>query len=256
MQNGGFLFLLSEYRSSIFFIMKIKIFALTILILSSNTLAQFNKTFGVSVNAVYNTSAKIYLSPNSSDIILRNNSFLIENFINPSIDFRYRLSESILIGINTEYMTTSSVGPNLTVFFGNSTVTIDVEDGFRLIPLELSAYYLLPFSTEQFKFLMGGGMGFYIGSHIRKFGDVEVSNAERKAAYGIHVSISMDYLIKDFISVRGEMKFRDPQFTVKSKYNKKEVNYNGSVIRLAQDSFDSKINVDGVTFILGLAFHF
>lgn len=236
--------------------MNIKIAAIIIIIFSTNALAQFNKTFGISVNAVYNTSASIYLSPNSSDIILRNNSFLIENIFNPSIDFRYKLSESIILGFNTEYMTSSSIGPNLTVFLGNSTVTINVEDGFSLIPLELSAYYLLPFSTERFKFLMGGGIGYYIGSHVRKFGDVEVSNAERKAAYGFHVNISMDYLIKDFISVRGEMKFRDPQFTVKSKYSKKEVNYNGSIIRLAQDTFDSKINVDGVTFILGLAFYF
>ena len=236
--------------------MKTKIAAIAIIIISTNAFAQFNKTFGVSVNAVYNTSASIYLSPNSSDVILRNNSFLIENIFNPAVDFRYKMSESIVVGFNTEYMTSTSIGPNLTVFLGNSTVTIDVEDGFRLIPLELSAYYLLPFSTERFKFLMGGGMGFYIGSHIRKFVDVEVSNAERKTAYGIHVSISMDYLIKDFISVRSEMKFRDPQFTVKSKYSKKEVNYNGNVIRLAQDSFDSKINVDGVTFILGIAFHF
>lgn len=236
--------------------MKIKLLAIIILVLNSGVFAQFNKTFGVSVNAVYNTSAQIYLSPNSSDIILRNNSFLIENILNPSVDFRYKLSESIILGFNTEYMVSTSNGPNLTVFVGNSTVTINVEDGFRLIPLELSAYYLLPFSTEQFKFLMGGGLGYYVGSHIRKFGDVEVSNAERKIAYGIHVSISMDYLIKDFISVRGEMKFRDPQFSVKSKYSKKEVNYDGQIIRLAQDTFDSKINVDGVTFILGLAFHF
>ena len=235
--------------------MKTKIAALVIIILSANAFPQFNKTFGVSINSVYNTSARIYLSPNSSDIILRNNSSLIEDIFDPSIDFRYRLSESIIIGFNTEYMTATSVGPNLTVFLGNSTVTINVEDGFQLIPLEFSGYYILPFSTEQFKFLMGGGVGYYIGSHIRKFGDVEVSNAERKAAYGIHVSISMDYLIRDFISVRGEMKFRDPQFTVKSKYSKRDVNYNGNIIRLAQDSFDSKINVDGVSFVLGLAFH-
>jgi len=236
--------------------MKTKFALIVILSFNFIAYAQFNGTYGVSVNAVYNTSASIYLSPNSSDIFLRNNSFLIENFFNPSIDFRYRLSESIIVGFNTEYMVTFSTGPNLTVFLGNSTVTIDVEDGFRLFPLELSAYYLLPFSTEHFKFLMGGGIGYYIGSHIRKFGDVEVSNVERKAAYGIHVSLSIDYLIRDFVSVRGEMKFRDPQFTVKSKYSKQEVNYNGGVIRLAQDSFDSKINVDGVTFILGFAFHF
>jgi outer membrane protein W len=236
--------------------MKTTLVLIIFLILTLSASAQFNRTFGVSLNAVYNTSASIYLSPNSSDVVLRNNSFIIEDIFNPAIDFRYRLTESIFMGFNTEYMTSTAVGPNLTVFLGNSTVTINVEDGFKLIPLELSAYYLLPFSTERFKFLMGGGLGYYIGSHVRKFGDVEVSNVERKAAYGIHVSISMDYLVRDFISVRSEMKFRDPQFTVKNKYSSKVVNYNGSIINLAQDSFDSKINVDGVTFIFGLAFHF
>lgn len=236
--------------------MTIRLSLIIFLAAAVNISAQFNKTFGVSLNAVYNTSSRIYLSPNSSDLILRNNSFLIEHILNLSIDLRYKVSESILLGFNTEIISAISSGPNLTVFSGNSTITIIVEDGFRLIPLELSAFYLLPFSTEQFKFLMGGGFGYYIGSHIRKFGDVEVSNNERKPAYGIHVSLSMDYLILDYLSVRGEMKFRDPQFTVKSKYNKKEVSYNGSQIRLAQDSFDSKINVDGVTFILGIAFHF
>ncbi len=235
--------------------MRIKIFLITLLI-SINGLAQFNKPFGISVNAVYNTSASVYLSPNSADVILRNNSFLIEHIFNPSFDIRYSLSESVIIGFNSEYIQSTATGPNLTVFLGNGTVTIDVEDGFKLIPLELSAYYLLPFSTEHFKFLMGGGAGYYIGYHIRKFGDADVSTEERKAAYGIHVSISMDYLIKDFLSVRSEMKFRDPQFTVKSRYNKKEVNYNGQIIRLVQDTFDSKINLDGVTFILGLVFHF
>ena len=63
--------------------MKTKIAAIAIIIISTNAFAQFNKTFGVSVNAVYNTSASIYLSPNSSDVILRNNSFLIENIFDP-----------------------------------------------------------------------------------------------------------------------------------------------------------------------------
>ena len=239
-----------------FNIMKIFTTFIILIIFSIKISAQFDKNFTISINGVLNTSSSIYLSPNSSDLILRNNSFIIENFYNPAIEFRYRISESIILGLGTEYMVASSTGPKLTVFSENSTVAISVEDGFRLIPIEFSAYYQLPFSTEKFKFMMGGGAGYYIGSHIRKFGDVEVSNLERKAAYGIHVSISMDYLIRDFISVHGEMKFRDPQFTVKSKYSKREVNYRGTLIRLAQDSFDSKINVDGVAFVLGLAFHF
>jgi hypothetical protein len=66
----------------------------------------------------------------------------------------------------------------------------------------------------------------------------------------------MDYLVFQNFSLKTEMKFRDPQFTVKSAYTKNETVYNGREINLPQSSFDSKINLDGVTFILGAAFHF
>lgn len=216
----------------------------------------YDKDFSVSVNGVYTTSASVYLTPFSSDPFLRNNAFPLEDIFNPAIEFRYKVSEALMLGFGTEYMKSLKAGPNLTVFGGNSTINIVVDDGFILIPLEFTLFYILPFSTEDFKFAMGGGVGYYLGEHVRQFGQVKVSNVERKTAYGIHVLISGDYMITDFLSARGEMKFRDPQFTVTSKYNKREVEHNGVLITLPQQSFDSKINVDGVTFILGIAFHF
>jgi len=231
--------------------------AFVIIIISVPVCAQFNgNRFSVSVNAVYTTSAKIYLSPNSSDEIIRNSSFPLTDIVNPSIDIRYRLYDEVIIGLSTEYMKHAQFGKNLTVFVGNNTQTINVEDGFELIPIELSIHYLMPFSTEKFKFLMGGGGAYYIGSQIRKFGDEDISNIERKAAFGIQVSVGMEYLVRSNISVRTEMKFRDPQFTVKSKYNKQQVQYFGRTITLAQDTFDSKINVNGVTFIAGISYQF
>ncbi len=228
-----------------------------LMLLCSYADAQFgSKHFSIGVNGVYTTSARIYLNPNSSDPVLRNNAFGISDIINPSIDFRYRITNDIIIGIGTEYMRATAEGPNLTAFSGNSTVTINVNDGFLLIPLEISGYYLLPFSTEKFKFLMGGGAGYYYGKHIREFGDASVSTESRDFAYGIQVSVSMDYLIRDDITVHSEMKFRDPQFRVKSEYDKLEVDYNNQTIRLAQKTFDSKIDVDGVTFILGFSYLF
>ena len=228
-----------------------------LLFFSATAFAQFNgNRFSLSVNAVYTTSAKIYLSPNSSDEILRNNSFPLTDIVNPSFELRYRLYDEVIIGLSTEYMEHTEFGKNLTVFSGNNTETIEVEDGFALIPIEFSIHYLMPFSTEKFKFLMGGGGAYYMGKHIRKFGNVEVSNVERKAAFGIQVSIGMEYLVIKNVSIRSEMKFRDPQFTVKSKYSLKQVNYFGRTITLAQETFDSKINVDGVTFIAGLTYQF
>ncbi len=228
-----------------------------LLLLSSYSEAQFgSKHFSIGVNGVYTTTARIYLNPNSSDPVLRNYAFEISDIFNPSVNFRYKITNDIIVGLSTEYMKAKVPGSNLTAFSGNSTVTIDVTDGFVLIPLELSGFYLLPFSTEKFKFLMGGGAGYYYGEHVREFGDASVSTVSRDFAYGIQVSVSMDYMIRNDITVHSEMKFRDPQFKVKSAYDKLEVNYNNRIITLPQKTFDSKIDVDGVTFILGMSFLF
>ena len=234
-----------------------KYLIIILILFTSLSFGQYNgNSFMIGINGVYTTSAKIYLYPNSSDVVLRNTSFPLSDIINPGISFRYRLSDDLLIGFSTEYMTKTGNGRNLTVFSNNKTVTIDVEDGFIMVPFELSLYYLLPFSTENFKFLMGGGGAYYYGKQIRNFGDAGVKSSETHISYGIQVSISMDYLITNHISVRGAMKFRDPQFTVKNIYDHKIVNYNGSILDLAQNSFVSKINVDGVTFVAGVAYSF
>jgi outer membrane protein W len=235
----------------------LKYILLLILGLQMCTKAQYNNNkFSIGISGVYTTTAKVYLNPNSSDITLKNQFFLLEDIFNPAIDIRYRLTEPLIIGINLEYITKTAMGPNLRVLYGNSIVTINIEEGFKLIPVELSIYYLVPFSTENFKFLMGAGAGYYFGEHIRKFGDVKVKSTELSSAYGIHVSIAMEYMLRDNVGLRTEMKFRDPQFNLKNKYNKEIVNYNGGTITLLQDHFDSKINVDGVTFVLGATFNF
>lgn len=218
--------------------------------------AQYSeKKMSIGFSAVYTTSAKIYLSPNSSDAFVRNFSFPLSDIVNTALDARYRIMENLLVGLNIEYMDKTSPGSSVTFLStNNSTKSVEVEDGFRLIPVELSLYYILPFSTERFKFLLGGGAGYYWGEHLRKIGVAEVSNIERKIAYGIQVSVSMEYLIFDYLAVRGEMKFRDPQFSVKSKYSSGQILYNGEIVKPPHESFNSKINVDGVTFIVGAAF--
>ena len=237
--------------------MKFNYLFILLFLFSAYTKAQFNdKRISIGVNGVYTTSARIFLNPNSSDPILRNNSFGLSGIFDPAVDIRYRITDDIILGIGSEYMKASATGPNLTGFVGNSTVTVDVKDGFLFIPIEISAYYILPFSTERFKFLMGGGVGYYFGKHTREFGDASVSAVKRDFAYGIQVSVSMDYLVRDNVTLHSEMKFRDPQFKVESAYDKLNVNYNDRVVTIVQKTFDSKIDVNGVTFILGASFLF
>lgn len=224
---------------------------------SMTTLAQFGENnLGIAINAVYTTSADIFLNPNASNLDVRNKSYTLENIWNPGLDIRYRFSEEFILGLNVEYVNKTGEAPNLTAFIGNQVVVLRVEDGFRVIPIELTAHYFFPFSTEDFKFLMGGGLGYYRGEFVRKFNDVELEVVQRKITLGIHVSAAMDYIIHKNLSARFEMKFRNPQYSVKSKYTKTEVTYQGNTIQLPDDAFETKIDIDGLTFGFGLVLNF
>lgn len=230
-----------------------KLFLILIILFGTSSFAQFGAgKIGIAVNAVYTTTAEIYLNPNSSNPEVRNRSFTLENIWNPGLDIRYRFSTEFILGLNVEYIKKSAYAPNLTAFIGNQVFVFEVEDGLSAIPIELTAYYYFPFSTEDFKFMMGGGLGYYIGEFVRKFQDVDLEIAQRKFALGFHVSASMDYIIVENLSARFEMKFRNPQYTVTSKYSKTEVIYQGNVIQLPDNAFDTKVDIDGLTFLIGL----
>ncbi len=231
--------------------------AVLFFIVSVPLFAQYNGSkFSIGINSLYTTTSKIFLFPNSSDEILRNKSNDIDNIFDFGVEFRYRFSKDLIIGLNTEYMKATQTGVNITGFVANSTVAIRSEDGFELIPVELSIYYVLPFSTDNFKFLMGGGGAAYFGNHIRKVGTVEINNISRDFAYGIHVSLSMEYLVAPQVTVQMGMKFRDPDFRVSSQYSSSSVSIGGKMVTFPVDKFNSRINVDGVTFTLGVYYDF
>lgn len=235
-----------------------KIFLILYLVtFTASVTAQYNgKDFSIFAAGSYTTSAEIFLNPNSSDIVLRNASFDLENIFSPAIDFRYRLSDPLIIGFSVEYMNKVETGDNVTVFVGSRTLDLEVEDGFLLIPFEASLHYLMPFSTEQFKFLMSGGGGYYYGKQSRVFGDAEITSEIDEVAVGIHVGVGMEYLVNEYFGIRLDMKFRNPEFRVKNTYTKTEVNYRGTTIIINQETFDSKVDVNGVTFLLGAAIQF
>lgn len=217
---------------------------------SNNLLGQYNGyDFALSANYSYNTTAKIFLTPDAEHILDQNNYFELEGINSYSFELRYRLNESIIFGLAAEYMKGSGKGNNL-----NSTLFV-VKDGFELIPIELSIFYFLPFSTEDFKFFMGGGLGVYTGKRTREFGTAKFIDVNSDVGYGIQVEVGMDYMILSNISVRGELRFRDPDFRITNKYDTNIVVYEGRTFTINQSEIPSKLNLDGITFRLGFAFH-
>lgn len=219
-------------------------------IFSSTLLGQYNgHDFAISCNFSYNTTAKIFLTPDAEHILDQNKYFEIEGINSYSIELRYRLNESIIFGLAAEYMKGSGKGNNL-----NSTFFV-VKDGFELIPIEFSIFYFLPFSTDNFKFFMGGGFGVYSGTRTREFGTARFIDVSSDIGYGIQVGVGMDYMILSNISVRGELRFRDPDFRITNKYNSNTVVYDGRTFTINQSNIPSKLNLDGITFRIGFAFH-
>lgn len=219
----------------------------------AQSIAQHNgKNLSVSLGVDYTTSAQIFLNPNSSDIVLRNKSFEIEHLTSPILDIRYRLTDDIILGLSSEYISKSKKGRNFSALEGSQVVELLVEDGIEFIPIELSVYYQMPFSTEDFKFNMGAGGGYYVGKQTRIFGDTEIEKLYSEDNFSILVSIGMEYLFLKNLSFRFDMKFRDPELKLKNRYLKDQVLYEGNIINLSNDEFYSKINLNGISFLFGL----
>ena len=230
---------------------------LILIIISSIVLPQYGgKNYSLFLGLDYITSAQIFLNPNSSDIILRNRSYEITNLFSPIIDFRYRINDDIIIGVSSEYIDKSQKTNNLIVREGSQEIKLEVEDGVQFIPIDFSVYYFLPFSTEQFKFTMGGGAGYYFGKQTRKFGDTEIKKIHSKTSLAILVSVGMEYLLTESLGLRLDMKFRSPEISLTNQYLNDFVNYKGTQVRLITETFDSKINLDGISFLVGISYQF
>ncbi len=230
-----------------------KIFLITILLGAIYT-PVLPQNLQVYLSGNYTTSGKVYLNPKSSDPSIRNRSYSIVDIYHPGIEVRGKLIDNLFLSISADYVKAVTDEQRLTILTDLIPKSLKIEDGFIAVPVELSISYRLPFSDEHFKYYMNGGFGYYFGSHYRKIADIEVKNLERQQAYGIQVGWSMEYIYQERYIIHGGMKFRDPQFNVKSSYNKRETVINGQEIYVAQETFDSKINIDGITFFMGIAF--
>lgn len=208
--------------------------------------------YAISINGNYTTTSRLYLNPNSNDILLRNSYESLDDIYNYSIEIRYKIGANLFLAAGSEIIQKKHVNSS----YNLAGVKAILTDGFQLIPVEITFYYELPFSSDRIKIFMGGGGGFYFGKHIREIGDVSVKSSIDKTAFGIHVTAGVDYFINEKLSLRTQMRFRDPEINFKNEYDRPTVNINGRSILLPTSSFHTKVNVDGITFTLGASYNF
>ncbi len=211
------------------------------------------KIFSLSVKANFTTASQLFPNPDSPDEVERAQFVSIQNFFGYSIELKYHLPESNLaLGLSADYIratTSESLG-------SSPSLSIPVEDGYRVIPIELTAYFFIPVSGPTFGIYMGGGGGAYLGDRIYSIGNVEAGTTQHGHGFGIHVLGGVTYRLNEWFSLSGEMKFRDLQFTTTNAFSVPRIIYSNTAVSVSQVPFDSNVHTDGIVFQLGAAVSF
>ena len=198
------------------------------------------------------TSSKIYPNPNNPSFDLRivNTPFTsvtgyggeirIQRF---GTSYFLYLSAEVLSELRSEQKLDGSINPPRRV---------PVDDGYRMIPIELGGQVYVPIGSQSWKLSMGGGIGAYHTERIYSIAGVSAQPVGNRFGFGIHVLINMEYLVLPGVSITAGIKFRDPEVDVRNKFEVASTTYNNGVISLPQGEFPSRINVDGMTLSAGL----
>lgn len=211
------------------------------------------KHFSIAVKGSLTTTSQLFPNPNSPDEVQRAQFFSLKDIWGFGVEVRYRFPETDLaLAISADYLRTIQ-GSSIRLS-GNRH--IPVEDGYRVLPVELTGYFLIPVSSEAFGVYMGGGGGAYFGRRIYRIGNVDAPSIDHGVGFGIHVMSGVNYWFTDMISVVAEMKFRDLQFNSVNQFSSPTIQYGSTVVPVSTQPFESRVHTDGIVFQLGIVIAF
>lgn len=201
------------------------------------------KQFSLIFKGSLTTLSQLFENPNSPDEFQRSQFFSIKDTWGYGVELRYRFPETDLaIALSADYLrATQSKGNNP-----------PKEDGYRVIPVELTGYFVIPFSGETIGVYIGGGGGAYFGRRIYRIADTEAPAIDQGAGYGIHVLSGISYRFTEILSLNAEMKFRDLQFNSVNKFQKSRALSGSTFVDLPAGALESRVHTNGVIFQLGV----
>lgn len=208
-----------------------------------------DQSFAVVLRGNFTTGSELFPEPNSPDPAARARSLSMNGIPGAGLEFRFfPRGADVAVGLSADYLSTSE---NLRI--AGLPRTVPAEDGYRVIPVELTGYFLLPFSNSSLGAYMGGGAGAYFGRRVTRIAGVEALPLTRKAGFGIHVLGGVLLRLSAFVSLHADMKFRDVQFETTTVFPVAQTVYDGIPVALDREPRVSRVHVDGIVFQLGTA---
>ncbi len=219
---------------------------LVFLAATSTTVFSQEKPFSLAVQGSFTTGSQLFTNPDSPNPIEQSEFVPLEDLFGVGLEVKYSLPEShFVVGLSADYIQTTQTSLNSSL--------VPVEDGYHVVPVEITAYFIIPVSGPVVDVFMGGGGGTYFGRRVYRLAGVEAATADPGVGFGIHVLGGVTVRIYELFALTGEMKFRDVQFETTNAFSVSHIVHNGRVIDVSTEPFSSSVHTDGVVFQLGLA---
>lgn len=132
------------------------------------------------------------------------------------------------------------------------SLQVPSEEGFSINIIELSGYYIVPISSENLQFYLGGGFGAYSGNRSYSIAGIHAATLNNISSVGIHVLTGIEYYVFNFLALRAELKFRDPHFDVTNKFEQPFTEFDQRQIPLSQTESVTRINLYGINYAAGI----
>lgn len=224
-----------------------------VLLVSLSDAQTHNWTFAIAARGGITTTSRIYPNPDAASIDLRTINTPFNSVLSGGLEFRFKwFDDSYFFYLSTQYLSKTNSELQLDGSLSPPR-RVPVEEGYRVIPVELGTQLYVPLgSTTPWRLSMGGGFGAYYTERILKVAGVEAVPVGSRIGFGIHVGIRGEYRLFPGVSVLGSMTFRDPEIDVKNKFTATSIMYNNSVVNFPAGELHSRVNIDGITFGVGL----
>jgi opacity protein-like surface antigen len=210
------------------------------------------KHFSISAKGSLTTGSQLFPNPNSPDEFQRAQFYSLKDIWGFGVEVRYRFPETDLaLALSADYL--RKVERSDIRVAGK---LIPEEDGYRVIPVELTGYFIIPISGEQVGVYIGGGAGVYFGRRVWRRANVEATTIDAGNGYGIHVLSGVSYRFTDFFSLNAEMKFRDLQFESVNQFPVAQTLFGSTLVTLPTQIQTSRVHTDGMIFQLGAVIDF
>jgi hypothetical protein len=209
------------------------------------------RTFSVYLKGNLTTTGQLFPNPAATDPMARAQSYGFADFFGYGFEVQYNIpGTNLSLGVSTDVIRSAQTRTVIVA----AQQPVPADDGFRIIPVELTGYFRIPITEGSFGVYMGGGVGVYYGERQYALAGLDAQVVSSTPGYGIHVLGGVRYHLTDRFSLSTELKFRDAHFESTNIFTQPQVRYGDIVVNLPQKPFLSSIHTDGMVVQLGAAF--